>query len=124
MSHLISFALLLLVLLLSNASFRIAAEREAGETNYGETVVVDTKLGRVLGLRDRALGVDAFLGIPFAEPPTGLLRFRPSVPARPWFPASYRAFNFSPECLQSTLLAGEEGNRDEDCLYLNADVDC
>jgi len=39
-----------------------------------ETVLVDTSLGRVLGRKQGA--VVSFLGIPFAEPPTGRNRFR------------------------------------------------
>jgi len=84
-----------------------------------DTVVVNTPLGRIVGLRDGA--TNAYLGIPFAEPPTGTHRFRPPRPKRAWSPSSYRAFNFSPECLQSTLFADSEDGipKDEDCLYLN-----
>ncbi|GAA2184023.1 carboxylesterase family protein [Brooklawnia cerclae] len=44
--------------------------------------IVTTPSGRVLGVHRE--GHDAFLGIPFAEPPVGPLRFLPPVPARPW----------------------------------------
>jgi para-nitrobenzyl esterase len=65
--------------------------------------------------------VNEFLGIPYAEPPIGKLRFRPTRPTRHWQSKLYNATQFSPECLQSTLFAGESDNRpnDEDCLYLN-----
>lgn len=50
-------------------------------------VEVDTNAGRVRGLwRADAAGhrSAAFLGIPFAEPPVGELRFAAPVPHRPW----------------------------------------
>lgn len=83
-------------------------------------VVVDTKLGKIMGKKDG--NVVSFLGIPFAEPPIGRYRFRPPRPKRPWYPSIYRAFSFSPECLQSSLYAAEDDDsrqKDEDCLYLN-----
>ena len=80
-------------------------------------VRVSTNNGNVVG--KEVNGIKYFLGIPFAEPPVGKFRFRPSVSKRPWFPATYRAFNFSSECLQSSLQSPDGGHRDEDCLYLN-----
>jgi para-nitrobenzyl esterase len=48
----------------------------------GEHVVVETKAGAVRGFwRTHSA---AFLGIPFAEPPYGDLRFLAPVPARSW----------------------------------------
>jgi para-nitrobenzyl esterase len=47
-----------------------------------EHVVVETKTGAVQGIwRDHSA---AFLGIPFAEPPYGELRFQPPEPRAPW----------------------------------------
>lgn len=84
-----------------------------------EFVTVKTSLGDVQGIRRG--NVNTFLGIPFAEPPLGKNRFRPPAEKKAWFPEALRAYNFSPECLQSELFAGNDGKifRDEDCLYLN-----
>jgi len=102
--------LLLLVLLLAKSSLQ------------QDEHIVDTTLGRVVGKLDEKKHSYAYLGIPFAEPPIGKLRFRPPVPKRPWAPQVHRAFNFSHECLQSALYSGGSGgrpSRSEDCLYLN-----
>lgn len=50
--------------------------------------VVDTVQGKVLGkyvsLEGFAQSVAVFLGVPFAKPPLGSLRFAPPQPAEPW----------------------------------------
>ena len=58
-------------------------------------------------------GVQAFLGIPFAAPPVGDLRWRAPQPPTPW-QGVRQANNHPPACMQ-------RGNRymSEDCLYLN-----
>ncbi|NDL62948.1 carboxylesterase/lipase family protein [Acerihabitans arboris] len=58
----------------------------------------------------------AFLGIPFAAPPVGELRFAPPAPVIPWHRAR-AADSVGPACPQSVLLAA--GNSSEDCLTLN-----
>ena len=51
-------------------------------TPTGEHVIVETSRGAVRGAWRE--GSAAFLGIPFAEPPVGDLRFQAPVPRRPW----------------------------------------
>ena len=48
--------------------------------------VVRTASGLIRGRRDadKPAGISTFLGIPFAQPPVGDLRFAPPRPARPW----------------------------------------
>lgn len=51
--------------------------------NVSERPVVVTTAGAVRGLR-RSDGSDAFLGVPYAEPPFGELRFQAPYPRQPW----------------------------------------
>jgi carboxylesterase type B len=62
-------------------------------------------------------GVDEFLGIPYAAPPVGQLRWRPPQPAAPW-PGVRPATTLPPTCPQ---LKNSNGPRstDENCLYLS-----
>lgn len=50
--------------------------------------VLRTKFGALIGSRLKAKGKDtvihSYLGIPFAKPPVGSLRFTPPQPAEKW----------------------------------------
>ncbi|KAI0030226.1 carotenoid ester lipase precursor [Vararia minispora EC-137] len=96
-------------------------------------VVLDN--GTFTGL---ALGeTEAFLGIPFAQPPVGDLRFRPPQSNEP-YTGPFNATAFGPACVQQTFIIPEESNinpvalevlklrlsgppliDDEDCLSIN-----
>ncbi|MEO8926493.1 MAG: carboxylesterase family protein [Caulobacteraceae bacterium] len=68
----------------------------------------------------RADGVSTYLGLPYAAPPVGDLRWRPPQPARPW--AGIRAAtHFAPACMQTGVsMPGETPPKiSENCLYLN-----
>jgi para-nitrobenzyl esterase len=69
-------------------------------------------------VRGRAAGgIDEFLGIPYAAPPTGSLRWQPPAPAAHW--RGVRAATaFAPHCPQSASPFGRPSTS-EDCLYLN-----
>ena len=69
---------------------------------------VDTTGGRLQG--SVVDGVRVFLGVPYAAPPLGELRFKPPQPPQPW--AGLRKSQEPPICMQR-----RGGN--EDCLYLN-----
>lgn len=76
-------------------------------------LVVSAPVGTFRGVAEG--GVRVFRGVPFAEPPVGPLRFRPSVALRP-APGVRDATRFAAEAMQKA----EAGiARSEDCLYLN-----
>src|SRR5262245_56909176 len=58
-----------------------------------------------------------FLGIPFAAPPVGALRWRPPAPPAPW-QGVLQANTFAPACAQLSSIQGGASDN-EDCLYLN-----
>ncbi len=62
-------------------------------------------------------GAREFLGIPYAAPPVGALRWRPPAPAAPWG-GVLTASAYSSACPQLASLTGT-ASENEDCLYLN-----
>eukprot|EP00937_MAST-01D_sp_MAST-1D-sp2_P007483 g7483.t1 len=82
--------------------------------------------GRVVGVpSSKALGVDAFLGMRYAEPPLGELRFAPPRPARTPAPGhEFDASSFGAPCIQaadpSEQPQPEAPPMAEDCLFINA----
>lgn len=61
----------------------------------------------------------AFLGIPFAAPPIGTLRWKPPQPAAAWAPATLNATVASPPCAQIAPAASTSTVGSENCLKLN-----
>ena len=61
--------------------------------------------------------VDEFLGIPYAAPPVGALRWQPPQPAANWSGVR-NATQFAPHCPQPGGPFGQ-ASTSEDCLYLN-----
>jgi para-nitrobenzyl esterase len=77
--------------------------------------VAGTATGAVRGLANGA--VDEFLGIPYAAPPVGPLRWRSPQPAASW--SGVRdATQFAPHCPQLASPFGQ-ASTSEDCLFLN-----
>ncbi len=77
--------------------------------------VVPTDRGVVRGIS--ADGVDKFLGIPYAAPPVGSLRWRPPAPAAGWRGVR-PATTLPPACAQRVNSNGPRSEA-EDCLYLS-----
>jgi len=77
--------------------------------------VAVTANGAVRGLANGA--VDEFLGIPYAAPPVGALRWRPPQPVASWHGVR-EATRFAPHCPQSASPFGQ-ASTSENCLYLN-----
>jgi para-nitrobenzyl esterase len=83
-------------------------------------LIVSTTYGEIRGV-PRPSGGAEFLGIPFAEPPVGDLRWREPLPPKLW-KGVRDANRFGTPCAQAVL--GEWNRHDsetskEDCLYLN-----
>jgi para-nitrobenzyl esterase len=78
-------------------------------------LVVATAGGAVRG-RPVAAG-EEFLGIPYAAPPVGALRWQPPRPAAPWH-GTRAATAYAPHCPQPSGAFGR-ASTSEDCLYLN-----
>lgn len=91
-------------------------------TDADPTVIATTGLGALAGARQD--GVLRFLGIPYAAPPLGPLRWRAPQPVPPWT-GIRDARRFGPACPQPpaagpTYVSPDRSDRqDEDCLYLN-----
>jgi para-nitrobenzyl esterase len=84
---------------------------------------VAIRQGRLAGTASADGAVRAYLGVPFASPPVGELRWRPPRPAEPW-DGVRPADAFGPTCPQfpvaaNSLYAGGHERQSEDCLYLN-----
>ena len=61
-------------------------------------------------------GVMHWLGVPFAAPPVGALRWRAPQPVKPWS-GTLATTDYQSPCPQTLNLGGP--SYDEDCLYLN-----
>jgi len=92
-----------------------AAAPGGRSANHEHDLVVRTDRGRVEG--KYAEGIRQFLGIPYAAPPVGALRWAAPRPAPRWH-GIRRATAYGGRCAQ---LASGNGPRvdNEDCLYLN-----
>jgi para-nitrobenzyl esterase len=103
----------LTALTLATAATAGAATAHAGS---GGAPIVRTGDGAVQG---RTVGtVNEFLGIPYAAPPTGHLRWRPPQPPARW-QGVRDATQFAPSCPQPPSPFAPHGAFSEDCLYLN-----
>ena len=77
--------------------------------------VAQTTHGAVQGFT--ASGVNTFLGIPYAAPPVGSLRWVAPQPSAPWS-GTRQAVSYGAYCPQGFSEIGPGGGS-EDCLYLN-----
>lgn len=78
--------------------------------------VVATDRGPVRGAS--AATTRQYLGIPYAAPPVGVLRWKPPQQAARW-DGIRDASKFATHCPQPTTAFGRASNSSEDCLYLN-----
>lgn len=94
------------------------------KSNVKATPVVETLSGPIIGSIHDPTGVHRFLGIPYAQPPIGELRWQPPSPPPAWkAPLDAQEFGMPAAQNPSALfeIRGPNGElpESEDCLYLN-----
>ena len=86
------------------------------------SITVRIKNGQIVGKTKtyETKSFNEFLGIPYAQPPVGPLRFKKPVPLTPWS-EPVRAIDWPKPCYQFHPFPEKFKNLDfsEDCLYLN-----
>ncbi|KAJ6642235.1 Pyrethroid hydrolase Ces2a [Pseudolycoriella hygida] len=92
---------------------------DAGCEGSYEYKTVNTKYGDIRGCKSKTLlnrsEIVSFIGIPYAQPPLGALRFEQAIKPNQWN-ATLDTLSYKAVCMQM-----DAGNAigDEDCLYLN-----
>lgn len=99
----------------SSATAAGASAALSRQATLGSGPVAVTADGAVRGVITGT--AEEFLGIPYAAPPVGPLRWRPPQPPEPW-QGVRDATNFAPHCPQPPTPFGT-ASTSEDCLYLN-----
>ncbi|MGD0416817.1 MAG: carboxylesterase family protein [Terriglobales bacterium] len=97
-------------LLLAAAAICVVILGTVPAASAGDHPIALTESGLVIGFRTE--GMNAFLGIPYAAPPVGDLRWRPPKRYGSFPGLSLEATQFGSECTQA-------GGGSEDCLFLN-----
>ena len=91
----------------------------ASNARAGDQIRIDS--GTLEGTTLGPSGVRAFLGIPYAAPPVGDLRWREPQPVKPW-EGVRKAVEFGPRAMQEFIFGDmifRDAGPSEDCLYLN-----
>ena len=88
-----------------------------GAQSFGRVPIVSSADGTVRGAASSERGYE-FLGLPYAAPPTGNLRWRPPRPPARWHGVR-DATQFGASCPQPASPFAPPGPFSEDCLYLN-----
>ena len=89
--------------LLRYAAFSFTALVLGLPANGGNPLVAKTDAGKVQGKMSADGQARDFLGIPFAAPPVGPLRWKPPQPAAKWH-GMRQATSFGSRCMQQTTL--------------------
>jgi len=99
-------------------AFALSIRPAAAAPTCAAGTTVQTATGPVCGVVDD--GINKWLGIPFAAPPVGKLRWAPPQPAAPWT-STLNATAFGNTCAQPPNGSPGVGpfSGSEDCLFLN-----
>jgi para-nitrobenzyl esterase len=90
-------------------------------SGHADPLTVKTAQGKVHGKTINNGKVRAFLGIPYATPPMGNLRWKSPQPAVKW-KHTLDATHYGARCMQGRVFADmifQDSGESEDCLYLN-----
>lgn len=94
---------------------------KAQQTNNYLAVQTNIENGIIEGNYDTKTGMQFYLGVPFAKPPVGQLRWKAPQPLEDWTNVK-QTKNFGPRAIQA-IIFGDMNSRSEglseDCLYLN-----
>jgi len=87
---------------------------------HADPLKVKIEQGKLHGKLINAGKVRAFLGIPFAAPPVGALRWKAPEPAAHW-KGERDATKYGAHCVQTPFedMSFQDAGASEDCLYLN-----
>lgn len=110
--------LILSLFLIHTTILPIQSLAQADNTMQVQTQI---KNGVIEGNFDTITGIQSFLGIPFATPPVGPLRWRAPQPAENW-EGIKTTKKFGPRAIQAPIFGDMDFKSDgisEDCLYLN-----
>lgn len=91
------------------------------QTTYGFAVQTTIKNGIIEGNFDTKEGLQVYLGVPFAKPPVGPLRWKAPQPLENWNGVK-QTKKFGPRPIQAIVFGDMNSRSDglsEDCLYLN-----
>jgi len=89
--------------------------------SYADSLTVKTEQGKVTGKTINDGKVKAFLGLPYAAPPVGDLRWKAPEPAAKW-KGERDATKFGAHCAQNHVfddMVFQDAAPAEDCLFLN-----
>ena len=121
LGHVRSSALIAALILALPASAVVEAQTTAGNSGISTRVEVPTRSGPIVGKLDSQHDVRVFLGIPYAAPPVGPLRWKPPMPPAGWV-TPRPAQSFGARCMQAPLfddMVFRDDGPSKDCLTLN-----
>jgi para-nitrobenzyl esterase len=113
-------AVVVMLSLPAQAHFRPMSETLASRSLYAHSLTVKTVEGKVHGKTINQGKVRAFLGLPYAAPPVGELRWKAPEPSARW-KGVRDATHYGARCMQpgGNDTVFQDNGPSEDCLYLN-----